>query len=299
MFRVHEGPRVTLPRLSVVLPSLNQANYLPVALDSILGQSYPDFELILLDGGSEDGSGEVISRYAQRLTYWRSTPDHGQAAAINEGFRRATGSVLCWLNSDDYYLPGSFHEVGRRLADRTHAPLVLYGGTLTTRVGASSLTVGAQGASPSDLTALPHHNQIPQPSAFWTRVAWERAGALDEQLQYTMDWDWFVRASRVAEFEWLPQFLSVYRHHPAHKSGRGGSERRAEIRRVVARYASSYWRRLYDQVDRHYEVIKRRSQILERTPLPRRHVLLPLAMPSLWLRLRRPNDLALIMAVYG
>src|SRR4051812_16357847 len=93
----------TLPLISIVVPSFKQGRYLEEALQSILDQNYPRLELLVMDGGSTDGSIDIIRRYERRLSYWRSGPDEGQAAAINEGVTRSSGQLVAWLNSDDYY----------------------------------------------------------------------------------------------------------------------------------------------------------------------------------------------------
>src|SRR5713101_6632288 len=98
-------------RVSVVIPSLNQARFLGEAIESVVGQDYPNTEILVLDGGSADGSVEVIRSNASHLHYWRSAPDEGQSAALVEGFARATGDVLAWLNSDDILLPGAINSV--------------------------------------------------------------------------------------------------------------------------------------------------------------------------------------------
>src|SRR6185369_2074543 len=102
----HVGSMVynnTFPSVSIVTPSFNQGHYLEQCIDSILSQNYPNLEYIIIDGGSTDGSVEIIKKYEKHLTYWQSQPDNGHYSAVNEGFARATGDILCWLNSDDLF----------------------------------------------------------------------------------------------------------------------------------------------------------------------------------------------------
>src|ERR1700687_6032262 len=102
---------MSLPRISVVTPSFNQGQFLEETILSVLGQNYPDLEYLIIDGGSTDSSVEIISKYADRLAYWESEPDRGQAHAINKGFARATGQIMCWINSDDFFFPHVFQQL--------------------------------------------------------------------------------------------------------------------------------------------------------------------------------------------
>ena len=110
--------------VSIVTPSFNQAEYIEAAINSVLSQDYQPLEYIVIDGGSTDGSVEILRRYADRLAYWVSEPDRGQAAAIDKGLRRARGEVLAYLNSDDIYLPGAVRAVATILASQPSIDLV-------------------------------------------------------------------------------------------------------------------------------------------------------------------------------
>ncbi len=111
------------PRITVVMPSFNQARYIEESIQSILDQNYPNLEFMIFDGGSADGSQEIIERYADRLTYWHSQPDKGQTDVLIQGFDRATGDLLGWVNSDDVLLPGCLQTIAGAFVARPHCRL--------------------------------------------------------------------------------------------------------------------------------------------------------------------------------
>ena len=244
-----------LPRITVVTPSYNQAPFLRDTIESVLGQGYPNLEYIVMDGGSTDGSMAIIQEYAPRLAYWCSAKDGGQAAAINAGFARATGSILAWLNSDDYYLPGTLRAVAG-LLDPARAGLLL-GNCIHVREGESALR-GSDVSLRHRQMRLATTDYIIQPSSFWTKATWDRVGALDAQLQYVFDWDWFIRCVEAGvEVTTTPRYLAAYRIHAAHKSGAGGDKRNEELRAIYARHSPPHILQLHDDCQRHARRISR------------------------------------------
>ena len=217
-----------LPKITVVTPSYNQGAFLEQTIASVLGQRYENLEYIIMDGGSTDDSAAIIRRHEAQLAYWVSEKDTGQAQALNKGFARATGDIFCWLNSDDFLLPGVLHEVARILGEEDG---LIYGDCLSftergTRAGVNRPPV-------HNLDLLKFVDYIVQPSTFWTRSLWEKTGPLNEELHYAFDWDWYLRASELGKVRKVDRIFSAYRIHEAHKSSHGGGKRAQEIVKVA------------------------------------------------------------------
>lgn len=241
------------PLVSIVVPSYNQADYLEECLLSLFAQQRTDVEVIVMDGGSDDGSLDVIQRHKSRLAYWRSEKDEGQAHAINEGFAIARGAILGWLNSDDLHMPSTLKLVTEALSPRAGRPALVYGGGIIFRSDAGLLECRPHTVPSYDRATLQHHDYVLQPSTFWTRSLWDEVGELDDGLSYVMDWDWWLRAASVCDFQPLRRMLSLYREHPQHKTGSGSSRRRAEVLTLVRAHADGYWSDLYDRTARALE----------------------------------------------
>ena len=215
-------------------------------LDSVLTQGYPGLEYLVMDGGSTDDSVGLIRARERQLAFWRSEPDNGQPEAINQGFHRANGVILGWLNSDDLYLNDTLQTVANELAGSVDDAVVLYGGCELFQDQGDRTEL--RPAVPFDEKRLQITDFLDQPSVFFTRAAWDRVGPLDESLHYAFDWEWFLRAAKCCRFQRCDKVLSRYRIHRQHKTGTGGLRRWEEMSEVVRRHSP-------DQVVRHYQYL--------------------------------------------
>jgi glycosyltransferase involved in cell wall biosynthesis len=207
-FRVN---RSELPLVSIVTPSFNQAPFLETTIQSVLGQDYPNLEYILVDGGSSDGSVEIIKKYADRLAWWVSEPDQGQTDAINKGFARARGQVLAWLNSDDTYVPGAVSAAVAFL--QTHPEVGLVYGDANF-IDEQGRVIGRFPAAQTDYHRLRQgYVHIPQQAAFFRADLWREVGPLDPSFYFAMDYDLWVRLAARAEIRYVPQIWANFRLH--------------------------------------------------------------------------------------
>lgn len=226
------------PRISIITPSFNQAGFLAQAIESVLDQGYPNLEYMVLDGGSTDGSIEIIRRYEKHLAFWESAPDRGQSHAINKGFRRATGELVAWLNSDDYYLPGAFAavaEVHRTVSAADRPPGFFFGTGI--RVDREGGLIGNFWPHKPvfDYAALVYgFDYILQPTVFIRRDPLLSVGLLDEGLKYCMDYDLWIRLAKEHPAVPVDHPVAASREYRETKSLSGGMERCAEIARVIA-----------------------------------------------------------------
>jgi glycosyltransferase involved in cell wall biosynthesis len=233
-----------LPAISIVMPSYNQARFLPFALDSVLDQGYPGLECVVIDGGSDDGSADIIAARGDRVAFWSSEKDRGQYHAINKGFARTSGEVMGWLNSDDLYLPKALWVVGEIFAA---FPEVQW---LTTQY---QITWDENGAARECQRIRGYGRQavlrgvyltggswysvgvIQQESTFWRRSLWERAGArVDDTMRYAADFDLWLRFARFADPCAVAVPLGGFRRHGAQKTAASGvAEYFREARRAL------------------------------------------------------------------
>lgn len=204
------------PRIALVTPSFRQARFLGRTIDSVLQQNYPALEYFVQDGGSDDGSVEVLKSYGDQLSGWVSAPDGGQSQAINAGFARTSGEIMAWLNSDDLLLPGSMATVADYFA--THPQVdVVYGHRIL--IDEEDREIGRWVLPPHSDTVLSWADFVPQETLFWRRSLWEKVGGIDESFRFAMDWDLLLRFRDAgAQMVRLPYFLGAFRIHEAQKT---------------------------------------------------------------------------------
>ena len=204
------------PKVSIITPSFNQARFLEQTICSVLEQDYPNIEYIVIDGGSSDGSLEIIQKYADRLAYWQSQKDKGQTDAINQGFARATGEILAWLNSDDILYPGAVSAAVRQLQDHPEVAMV-YGDCHW--INSEGKVIGNFPAAQTDLQKLRRgYVHIPQQTAFFRTDLWRKVGPLDDSFYFAMDYDLWTRLASHSPLLYVPELWAAFRLHEGAKS---------------------------------------------------------------------------------
>jgi glycosyltransferase involved in cell wall biosynthesis len=226
-----------LPLISVVTPSYNQGEFLEETMLSVLQQDYPKLEYIVIDGGSTDASVSIIEKYASRLAYWESNKDRGFGHAINKGLSRASGEIVCWVNSDDLLLPGALQAVGTYFALHPEVGLVFGDRHI---IDTSSKRVAVRAYYFYDQQQFRFGKALPQEATFWRRKVMETTGLLDEDLKFAIDFDLWCRMSKATHIEHIPVFLGAFREQPASKSSTIAHTGLQEKQRIVEKYFGRY-----------------------------------------------------------
>jgi glycosyltransferase involved in cell wall biosynthesis len=205
------------PKISIVTPSFKQADFIERTINSIIDQNYPNLEYFVQDGGSQDGTEEILSRYTDKISGWESRKDNGQSQAINLGLNKTSGEIMAWLNSDDLLLPGSLAYVASYF-NRHPKVDVVYGHRIL--IDENDQQIGRWMLPKHNNEVLSWADYIPQETLFWRRSIWDKAGSqIDESFRFAMDWDLLIRFREAgAKFARLPRFMGAFRIHMQQKT---------------------------------------------------------------------------------
>jgi glycosyltransferase involved in cell wall biosynthesis len=205
-----------LPKISIITPSFNQEKFLEKTILSVLNQNYPNLEYIIVDGGSTDGSLEIIKKYEKQLAWWISEKDEGQVAAINKGLRRATGIWVGWQNSDDIYFKNTFNDLILEIKKNPEAGLIIEDMFLIDDKDRPIRDL--RYVKPTYKSVLVEGMVLCNQSAFWLRDIHNKIGFLDEQYEYSFDYEWFLRLLKHTKAKHVNKIWGCFRQHQDSKT---------------------------------------------------------------------------------
>lgn len=225
--------------LSIVTPSFNQAPYIEETIKSVLAQDYSGLEYIIVDGGSTDGTVDIIKKYENKISWWVSEKDKGQTDAINKGFARARGEVLAWLNSDDTYEPGALTAAANYLQEHPEVGMV-YGDC--NFINQHGNVIGKFDAAQTNYRLIRQgYVHIPQQTMFFRADLWRQVGPLDPSFYFAMDYDLWTRIAARAEIKYVPQTWANFRLHTSGKTIMADDRCWPEMVRVHYRDGGSFF----------------------------------------------------------
>lgn len=270
------GPEINWPKISVVTPSFNQGRFIEKTIRSVLLQNYPNLEFIILDGGSKDESVEIIKKYDQWIDYWVSEKDNGQADAISRGLNRASGEILTWLNTDDYYLPNALYHVANAYLSEKEKGIDVWVGQAD-KIDQDGRLI--YHAAPPELTKEsflhwrndhrpPNTGYFLQPACFFTREAWEQTGPLKSDLYICLDVDLWLRMVENFKFSPIQKKLAIAVGHKNAKTTAEIEISIAETALVISEHGGRHIAQqdLMRLVEEHIELKRKWRKIITSAP---------------------------------
>jgi len=204
------------PRISIVIPSYNQGQFIEETIRSVLLQGYPNLELIIMDGGSTDNTVEIIQRYAPFISIWVSEPDRGQSHAVNKGIQQATGDLIGWQNSDDFYQPGTFWQAAMAAIAHPEADIFFGGVSAVDETGQTTITYPVGEFNPHEM--LPWSTNLFNQCMVVRQQVFEHIGLINESYRHCMDYDLFWRMVMAGcQFQFVSGMGAYFRHHQLSK----------------------------------------------------------------------------------
>jgi len=208
-----QSPPLLWPRISLVTPVFNSAKYIEQTIQSVLSQNYPNLEYIIVDGGSTDGTIDIIRQYQDRLTSWISEPDNGMYDALNKGFARTTGEIMGWISATDQYHVGGLAVVGSVFRDLPQVEWITGRATGFNEAGMTTVVLDVPHWSRFRFLAGANR-YIQQESTFWRRSLWQRAGSrVDDSRRFAADFELWVRFFRHAQLYPVDALIGGFRAH--------------------------------------------------------------------------------------
>jgi len=225
------------PKISIVTVSLNQGEYIESNIISVLEQNYPNLEHLIIDGGSTDDTLEILKKYDTKLN-WVSEPDNGQSHALNKGFKKATGDIVGWVNSDDKLYPGALEKVSSFFVKNPNAVGVV--GDLAMINECGEVTEVLKSRSYDFHYLVNKALGITQASTFFNRRVFDEIGYLDESLNFVMDRDLFIRVTSLGDIIYIPEILAQFRIQPQSKTSLGTHKFCRELVGVRRKYGANW-----------------------------------------------------------
>lgn len=206
------------PKISIVIPSYNQGRFIEDTLLSVINQAYPNLEILVIDGGSNDNSVDIIRKHASHISYWVSEPDGGQTKGLIKGFNRATGDIWCWLNSDDLHTPHTLFEVADSFREYPKVDAI-FGDTIW--IDERGTPLRAQREIPFNRFLWMYtYNYIPGMSMFWRKEIYKKTGGLNPEYDLAMDADLWIRFADMGRLKHVRAVWSRMRFYPEQKNRR-------------------------------------------------------------------------------